>query len=375
MIYFDNSATTYPKPESVYKALDFANRNLAFNAGRGAYKESLDCIDIINQTRYEIASFTKQDKNKVVFQSSATESLNLIINGLGLKDDDIVYISPFEHNSIVRPLYSLKNSTRIEIKILPFNKKTWEPEYDKIEEMFSIKRPKAVLISQLSNVTGYELPYDKIFALSKQFGAINVLDSAQSYGILNPILTNCDFCVFAGHKSLYASFGIAGFINVNDVKLQVIKSGGNGSDSLNHYMPETGYQRYEAGSPNVVAIYGLLESCKWLKNNKEIIEHEKELTNYLIEKLVENNKVKLYLPDNKCVFGIVSFNIDGYLSDDVSAILYDEFGIMTRSGYHCSPHVHDFINSQMYKGTVRVSLGAFNTQSEIDELIAAIKTL
>lgn len=374
MIYFDNSATTYPKPKEVYDALDYANRNLAFNSGRGIYKQSNEVAEMILETRKKIASFVNADFNKVVFTSSATESLNLIINGIEFDDGDYIYITPFEHNAIVRPLYNIKKAKNVEIIILPFDKETWLPDFQKINEMFSINKPKAVFVSQVSNVTGFELDYIGIFETAKQYGAITVLDSAQIFGIKNPEMENCDFCVFAGHKSLYASFGIAGFIFSGNYDLSIVKSGGNGSDSLNHEMPANGYSKFESGSPNSVAIYGLNVSCEWIKNH-HVLEHEIELTHYLLDSISKLNKVKLYLPKDKNVLGIVSFSVEGYLSDDVSSILCEEFDILVRSGYHCSPFVHQFIQSEESKGTVRISIGAFNTREEIDLLINALGTL
>ena len=373
MIYLDNSATTYPKPSSVYEALDFANRNLAFNAGRGSYDSSKEAAKIIDQCRASILSFVK-NKSDVAFLSSATESLNLIINGLNLEKGSIVYVSPFEHNAIIRPLKNLEQKYGIEIIQIPFDKISWKPNLSKLEEMFSIKHPSAVFLSHISNVTGLILDYEDVFKLSKEFNAINTLDCAQSFGVLKPNLDNVDFCVFAGHKSLYASFGIAGIISNNFSLLSVTKSGGTGSDSLNHLMPLSGHERLESGSPNIVSIYGLLKSSEWLKN-ANILEKEKELTKYLIESLSQLNKVILYLPDNlDSILGIVSFNIDGYVSDDIANILEEEYQIAVRSGYHCSPLVHEFIDSIQYKGTVRVSLGAFNTKDDVDKLITALKT-
>lgn len=374
MIYLDNAATTYPKPEIVYEAVNYATRNLAFNAGRGGYEEARTASKVINDARVSVASLVKTRSENVVFTSSATESLNLIINGLSIENGDVVYISPFEHNAIVRPLYLLKEKVDFQIEILPFDNKNWEPEINKISDMFSFKKPKAVFISQISNVTGLLLDYEKIFELSKRFGAINILDSAQSLGEVNPNIENCDYCVFAGHKTLYSIFGIAGFIICSNHKLTLTKSGGNGSDSLNHYMPSNGYARYESGSPNVIAIYTLWKSIDWLKDNYDC-EMERKLTNYLIEKIGRLPKVKLFLPENKNVFGIVSFAVEGYTSDDVASILSEEFDIKVRSGFHCSPFVHSFIGSEDYKGTVRISLGAFNTSEDIDKLYDALLTL
>ena len=373
MIYFDNSATTYPKPECVYEALDYANRNLAFNAGRGQYQKAVDAENYILSARKEIASFVDCDFKCVTFLSSATESLNLIINGLNIKNGDNVYISPFEHNAIIRPLYNLKEKINFNIYIIPFDNKTWLLDEEKLENMFSLHNPKAVLISSVSNVTGYKIPYNKIFKISSKYNSINVLDCAQSFGVLPTEKENVDFVIFAGHKTLYASFGIAGFINFNNIKLEITKSGGNGSDSLNYKMPDNYYERYESGSANIVAIYGLLKSCEWLKKNN-VLEKELDNTNYLLNKLKEINNIKLYLPKNEDIISIVSIIVDGYKPDEVASILQDEFDICVRSGFHCSPYVHDFIGTTD-GGTVRISLGAFNKKEEIDCLIDALNTL
>lgn len=373
MIYFDNSATTYPKPECVYEALDYANRNLAFNAGRGHYEQANKASLILDSARESIASFVGGSKNDVAFTSSATEALNLIILGLSLENNDYVYVSPFEHNSIIRPLYKLSKERNIHIVELPFSHDNWEPNLNKIEEMFTINKPKAVFLSHLSNVTGLLIDYISIFDIAKKYQSITVLDAAQSFGIISPELKNVDFCVFAGHKSLYASFGIAGIISKKFNSLKVIKSGGNGTDSLNHEMPSDGYERIESGSHNVVTAYGLIESCKWLKQNN-VYEKEKLLTSYLIDSLKKISRIKLYLPVNyeKRIFGIVSFNIEGYQSDEVASILFNEFEICVRSGYHCSPLVHKFLNTEEFEGTVRISIGAFNTKDEINKLVQAL---
>ncbi len=375
MIYLDNSATTFPKPEEVYKALDFANRNLAFNSGRGNYKKAQEVTKIIDETREEIASLVNADANNVAFLSSATECLNVVINGLQLDDGDVVYISPFEHNAIVRPLFEIQKEKKIEIILIPFDKKTWHPDLKKLDEMMAIKKPKAVFVSQISNVTGLMLDYENIFELAKKYQGLTVLDSAQAFGVVNPNLKNVDFCVFAGHKSLYASFGIAGIVAKDFSLLNVTKSGGTGSDSLNHYMPEKGYGRVEAGSPNIVAIYGLHESIKWLKNN-DVFKHERTLTSLLINRLRDIEDIVIYMPEkDDDLLGIVSINIEGYSPADIGSILSNEFDIAVRTGYHCSPFVHEFIGSNKFNGTVRISLGAFNTENDIDKLIEALNTL
>ncbi len=374
MIYFDNSATTYPKPEVVYDAINFASRNLAFNAGRGTYKKANEAMNIINLARKKIADLVNSDSENVAFFSSATESLNIIINGLGIKENDNVYISPFEHNAIIRPLYNLMEKIKFNIHILPFDNKTWQIKNDILTNMFARNNPNYIFISHVSNVTGYIVPYQEIFKKGKEYGSKNILDCAQSFGIINPQKNNCDFIVFAGHKSLYASFGIAGFINVNDYKLNIVKSGGNGSNSLNHKMPEGSYRRYESGTQNIIAIYSIIKSIDWLKEI-DLQSHERELVTYFLDKLQKNDKIKIYMPPLDKNLGIVSFNVDGYSPEEVGNILSDEFDICVRTGYHCSPLVHDFIETKEKGGTIRVSFGAFNTKEEIDVLIDALNTL
>lgn len=372
MIYLDNAATTYPKPESVYKAMNYAQESLSFNAGRGLYKQANECNKIISQARTVLASFCNADPNEVVFLSSATEALNLIINGLGISEGGFVYITPFEHNSIVRPLYNLKKQIDFNIVILPFDKKTWKPDLDKIQNMFAINKPFAIFSSQISNVTGLTIDYDPIFKLGKQYGSTNVLDAAQGYGIIEVIKDNADFVVYAGHKSLYGPFGVGGFITLSDKKLNITKSGGNGSDTLNHDMPISGYARYECGSPNVPAIYGLLEGMKWIKEH-DIKSKEIELTRYMIDELSKLDNVHLFLPEDKeTVFGIVSLAVDGYKADDVGDILSNDFDIAVRTGYHCAPFIHEFINSKLNGGTVRISIGCFSTKKNINDFIFAL---
>lgn len=374
MIYLDNAATTYPKPENVYIELDVANRN-AFNTGRGSYKSAREAAIIKENVRNKILDLNNMN-GKVVFTCSATIALNNLIFGIPVKENDYIYISPFEHNSIIRPLEELKKRKKIHIEVLPFNKVTWEPDYDKINDLFAIHNPKAVFISQVSNVTGYLIPYNAIFELSTKYDSINVLDASQGFGVV-PVeqYNNISYIVFAGHKSLYASFGIAGYIKLKNDKLNKCIFGGTGSDTMNPEMPDDVPDGYEAGSPDIVAIRGLNSSIDWLKS-VNVFNHEVELTKYLIEKLKDIRKVKIFIPeDSTKVFGVVSIGVEGYFSGDVGTILDDEYGICVRTGYHCSPIVHDFIDSLQYNGTVRISLSYFNQKKEIDCLVEALKSL
>lgn len=375
MIYLDNAATTYPKPECVYEMLNKANREMGFNAGRGSYKKARELSIKIDETRQLLADFIKTDKNNVIFKTSSTSALNNIILGLDWKDGDNVYISPFEHNSVIRPLEYIKKMHNINIITLPFDKETWDIN-DEAWNMFLLKKPKCIICSSKSNVTGFKLPVNTIFKEGKKYGSINILDASQSFGVDRKISKdNVDFIVFAGHKSLYASFGIAGFIKLTNIDLDTIEFGGTGSDSLNPNMPNNTPDKYEAGSKNTIAILGLNESLKWLKDNA-VEEKECELTNYLYERLLEIPKVKIYVPNDakKCV-GILSINVVGYSADEIGTILDEEFDIAVRTGYHCAPLVHEFIGSNEFNGTIRISLNYFNTKEDMDKLIEALKTM
>ena len=370
VIYFDNAATTYPKPQCVYEAIDIGMKQYSFNAGRGCYQASKNTFDMIQETRNKIASLVGEMGNKVIFTSSATESLNNILYGLNLTPNDCVFVSPFEHNAVIRTLHNIG----VNIIVIPFNKDTWELSENELNDLYILKKPKATVISHISNVTGYELPYKKIFNVAKKYNSVNVLDCAQSFGIYPVEKTNIDFLIFAGHKSLYAMLGIAGYINLSDFSLSLYKVGGTGSDSLNPNMPNYVPAKYEAGSSNSVGIFSIKSSLEYLQT-ENFAEKECELVEYLLKGLYSIKKVLIYLPSKYISRGIVSFNLEGFNSDELGTILSEDYDICVRTGYHCAPYIHDFIDSVRFNGTVRVSLGIFNTKSEIGKFIYAIKEI
>ena len=375
MIYLDNAATTYPKPEIVYKELDIVNRN-AFNTGRGSYRVAREASIVKENVREKLLNLNNINNANVIYTSSATNALNNLIFGIELNKGDCVYISPFEHNSIIRPLEELKKQKDILIKILPFDKKTWKLDVEKTKDLFVLNKPSAIFVSQVSNVTGYILPYNEIFNLGEKYNSINILDASQGYGIVKiKDYKNINYIVFAGHKSLYASFGIAGYVKLKNDKIKPYIFGGTGSDTMNPNMPNSIPERYEAGSPNIVAISSLNVSIDWL-NSVDIFKHEKELTDYLIQQLLEIKNVNVFIPEDiSNIFGIISFSVNDYESEDIGKILDEEFEICVRTGYHCAPLVHDFIGSIESGGTVRVGFNYFNTKEDIDTLVKAIKSL
>ena len=374
MVYLDNAATTFPKPEVVYQAMDKMNREGAVNAGRGSYKLARDASKLIGETKDLIRRLVHVDASSaVVFSPSVTIAMNQIVNGMQLREQAVVYVSPYEHNAVARSIHELGKKKKLIIREIPLNSDL-EIDLEKMKYDFAIDKPDAVFCTHVSNVTGYILPVKKIFEEAKKYGSITVLDVAQSMGLvqIRADLMQVDLIAFAGHKTLYGPFGIGGFINVSGIPLDIFISGGTGSDSLNLEMPSGKETRYESASCNIVAVAGLNAALKVIDPDA-CMAHEKELGDYLIKKLSEIRSVKMYVPkDRESHVGIVSFVVDGYISEDVGMILDEDFDIAVRTGYHCAPFIHKYLKDENTLGTVRVGLGKFSAKEDIDKLIYAL---
>ena len=377
MIYLDNAATTFPKPEQVYQAVDYTQRNMAVNVGRGGYKVASDAMKVVDETRYLMAELLGvENPNNVVFTPSATIAANQIIMGLEWDEYKTVYITPFEHNAIARPLHLMKERYNFEIILLPFDSQTQEFDRDEAENLFSQNPPDYVFVNHISNVTGAIVPIEAIAEIAKQHDAIVVVDASQSAGLesINMKKANVDYVIFAGHKNLYASWGIGGFVSTFAAHLATSLAGGTGSDSLNLNMASDLPMGFEVGSANIIAISSLNASLKWLKVTgiSAIADKKAKLMEHLIQGLREIG-VKLYLPTRHT--SVISFNVDGYSANDVGTILSEEYDVAVRTGYHCAPYIHELIGTQNYGGTVRVSVGYFNTEEDIDLLLDGIRSL
>lgn len=374
MIYFDNAATTYPKPECMYEAMDYAQRNLAFNAGRGSYRKSKEAHDAIEECRRFLCE--KANAKSLIFTPSATHSLNMVTAGLSFDKDDIIYCSPYDHNAIVRTLYENAKKYNFTIKQIPLNDDL-SIDIDSFKIACMKDRPKAIYCTHVSNVTGYILPIDKIGEIASKFNSLFIVDGAQAFGLVPVDLqdNSIDYYIFAGHKTLYGPFGIAGILCKDaNIKLKGNFYGGTGSDSLNVYMPVEGIIKYEPSSPNIVACYSLLKSSKYTFENS-ILNHEIELYNYLYKELSKIDDIILYKCPNNAHTGILSMNIKGYKSNEVADILENDFDIAVRSDYHCAPFIHKYLDSISYLGTVRISLGFFNNVNQCDRLIRALEEI
>lgn len=388
MIYLDNAATTYPKPEEVYEKMDMLTREMSVNAGRGSYELARKATGVINGTRAKIADFFgAEDVNDVVFASSATEAANRVLLGYDFKENMTVYVSPYEHNAVMRTLEAVRKKTGIQIKLLATDNKGYL-DIEEIEYQFMCDEPDFVCINMASNVTGYILPFEKIAHMAKEYEAVVFADAAQAAGNIKINLkeTDIDILIFAGHKSLYGLFGVGGFatnsrIFERDKKLNPVIFGGNGDDSLNLDLPETGISKYEVGSLNVPAIGALKCGIDSIKSDfNEIRQHEDKMFRYLLEEIEKMDGIIIFQkPETEEEFenhiAVISTAFEKYASDDAGTILDGEYNIAVRTGYHCAPLVHDVIGSKKYGGTIRISIGRYTTKEDIDRLVSAFEDM
>ncbi len=376
--YFDNAATTFPKPECVYSSMDSFYRKHGGNAGRGQYKLAAESSKIIFETRGFIQKILCSPNKDVIFAPSATVALNMVIQGL-LADEKkkTVYISPFEHNSVTRVLHHFEKVGKICVRQL-FVSPDFEYDIEKINAQFAEIPPDIVIVSHASNVIGLVAPVLEIFAVAKKYGALTVTDMAQTAGLLPLDVASdlVDFAVFAGHKTLYGPFGIGGFAKSRNVALEPVLFGGTGVDSANQEMPENIPGRYEMGSQNICAVAGLHAAAQWfLQNQDEIRAAEEKNHRRLLEILRQYDFVKIAGPADrfsektKCI-GVVSTVFDGYAAEDIGNV-FDEMEIAVRTGLQCSPLAHKFLGT-FPAGTVRFSVGYFTGEEDFCALEKAM---
>lgn len=378
MIYLDNAATTFPKPAVVYDAMDKQNREGAINAGRGSYKLAQEASRLIAETKNQIRNLVHTDSTTaVIFTPSVTIAMNQIINGISIRENAVLYVSPYEHNAVARTINELAKKKSVRIKEIPINLESYEIDLERMKYEFIKDKPNVVFCTHVSNVTGYVLPVEEIFYEAKRYDSVTVLDSAQSLGLVSvrADLLNADIIAFAGHKTLYGPFGIGGFINVGSIPLDIFITGGTGSDSLNLEMPDGKESKYESSSTNIVAVAGLNAALSVL-TQEDIMKKEIQLTRYLIDKLQNVKGIRMYIPSSKDNHvGIISITVDGISSEDIGTILDEDFDIAVRAGYHCAPYIHKYLKSEKSHGTVRIGLGRFSTLEDIDRLVSALKEI
>ena len=373
--YFDNAATTFPKPEDVYTFSDNFFRGCGVNVGRGQYKLADEAAALVAETRKLLLELNHCPEKQIVFTSTATIALNTILRGIDLIDDSNVYVTPFEHNAVMRVLRYISKTVRLNIIQLDFDKSNFVYDLEKIKYQFADSPPNLVVMTHASNVCGVVAPIAEISQIAKKHNAVTVVDMCQTMGLIDTDISRIDYAVFAGHKTLYAPFGIAGFISPATSNLAPLIYGGTGIDSSSDDLPETLPERYEAGSLNSMAIAGLNASLKWLNKIGIAGIYEAECRNHsrLLELLSKFDNIKI-IPQGQNAIGVVSCVFEGYSSDNIGQIL-SEKNIAVRTGLHCSPEAHKFLGT-FPSGTVRFSVSFFNVEEDfklLDKVLAYIQ--
>lgn len=404
MAYFDNAATTFPKPQCVYDFMDSFYRNNGGSAGRGSHALSLSAGKLISDTRKRLQEILHCQNKEIIFTPTATIALNIILQGVIAsatlnnrnrnadgERSRTVYISPFEHNAVTRVLNHFEQKGSIKVNVLPVQKNL-SYDVEEIENIFKKDKPDLLVVSHASNVIGLVQPVEKLCLLAKKFDCVTVLDMAQTAGLvdLNVGLETIDFAVFAGHKTFYGPTGISGFAMKAVFDLSPVLFGGTGYESANQDMPKDIPQRYEMGTLNISGIAGLYASTGWILETgiESIWMKEQDHRKCLLEILGKYDFVKVvgnchtdsrFLTKSQSLeqevkyAGIVSCLIEG-LPSDTAASVFSEQNIAVRSGLQCAPLAHKTLGT-FPAGTVRFSTSYFTDDEDFLELEEAMEYL
>lgn len=374
MAYFDNAATTYPKPDEVYSFMDSFYRAHGGSVGRGEYALANTAKGIADETRKLLQDLLHCPSKQVIFTPTATIALNMIIQGVITKGAKNIYTSPFEHNAVTRVLHHFEQLSQVTVTELAVSK-TLEYDLDRIRYQFDSIRPDFVIISHASNVIGLVAPVEGIFTLAKEYGAITLVDMAQTAGLvdLNVGLETIDFAAFAGHKTLLGPTGISGFVMTPTVQFPATLFGGTGYDSANQNMPENLPEKYEMGTMNIAGVAGLNAALKWIKRQTVdwLYREEEDRRQKLLQILSDYDSFTVVGNiDGRKYVGIVSCLLDG-ISSDVAGNIFAERGISVRAGLQCAPKAHQFLGTYP-AGMIRLSVSALTSDEDFEELRAAL---
>ncbi len=376
MIYLDNAATTWPKPESMVKAVGDCIRNTGANPGRGGHQMSLAAGRLIYDARELLAKlFNIDNPSRVVFTGNATESLNLVLKGI-LKPGSHVVTSSMEHNAVARPLHFLRQQG-VEVSIVECSPSGVLDPAD-VEKVVR-KNTKALVVLHASNVTGTIMPVEQLGQIAANHGISFILDAAQTAGYLDIDVEklHIDALAFTGHKGLYGPQGTGGLFVREGLEVIPLLQGGTGSKSESLEQPVDLPDRFESGTPNTPGIAGLAEGVRVItqKGLGEIRRHENLLLQRFIDGLEQLRQVQIYGPSDPAQrVPVVSLNIKDQDSSEIAFILDRVYGIACRSGLHCSPQAHKTIGT-LKKGTVRFSFSMYNTIEEIDRTLHALEEI
>jgi cysteine desulfurase / selenocysteine lyase len=379
MIYFDNAATSWPKPPVVSEAMTRFLAEVGANPGRSGHHLSVDAARVIYHARQAVAKFfDAPDPMRVVFGHNVTEALNLALRGL-LQSGDHVITSSMEHNSVMRPLRWLETQG-VAISVTPCSPQGFLDPAD-LEKAIQ-PNTKLIVLNHASNVVGTLLPVAEAGRIARQHGLLQLVDTAQTAGAypINMQQDYIDLLAFTGHKSLLGPTGTGGLIlgeRVADDAIAPLILGGTGSRSEEEMQPEFLPDRFESGTPNAVGLAGLSASLHWLhETDVDIIrQHEMSLTRQLINGLNTIPGVTVYGGgDAELQTATVSFNIASMEPSTVGVRLDEEYGILCRVGLHCAPAAHRTLGT-FPDGSVRFGMGIFNTAEEVEQAVEAVAQL
>lgn len=376
MVYLDNSATSYPKPQMVVQSVCEAFNRFGSNSGRGAYNMALETTEQIYLCRKKLADlFGVSSVENVVLTYNCTSALNMAIKGLARKGAHFI-ISDLEHNAVLRPLEKLKSDGIADFSIACVTKDVYETVQN-FSKCIN-KNTVAIVCTGASNVFGIIPPYRMLARLARRHNLLFVMDCAQIAGTLpiNTMRDEIDIMCCAGHKGLMGPTGTGVMILKDGIEIDTIIEGGTGSNSANENQPENLPDRFESGTPNVQGIIGLSKAVDYVKSVgvENIYHHEISLMRYLQKNLEKNQNVILYtdfFDKGQRLTPILSFNIRNKHSEEVAALLSSD-GIAVRAGLHCAPLAHRKFKTDDI-GTVRISPSVFTKKSDIDFLINSVR--
>jgi cysteine desulfurase family protein len=380
LIYLDNAATAWPKPENVYEfAIDFY-RKTGVNPGRSGFDMAIEAGNILEDLRARLTKFFGGDEDtpeRLCFGYNATDALNLIIMGLVQQGDHVVSTN-LEHNSVVRPLHHLMRDGGVEVTFIPFDDKGFMDPGDIKNAIKS--NTKLVIINHGSNVIGTVQPLAEIGRVCKENGVLFAVDTSQTAGVIpiNMKEMQIDVLAFTGHKSLMGFTGIGGICVRKGVEIRHTRAGGTGVRSAILYHLDEYPYRMEYGTPNMVGVASLWAGQEFLDEQgiENIHAREMKLARKLLEGFRAIDGVIVYgCEDMDRHLSVISTNIEGFEAGDVGIMLDVDYNIATRTGLQCTPLLHEQIGTMKIHGTVRFSVGAFNTEADVDAAIEAVKEI
>ncbi|MCI0494002.1 aminotransferase class V-fold PLP-dependent enzyme [candidate division KSB1 bacterium] len=378
LIYLDNAATTFPKPQEVYDFMHEFYQKHGVNPGRSGYDMTLETEEIVQNTRKMLTEFFNgTDPNRLTFSYNASDSLNMIIDGMVAKGDHVI-TSNLEHNSVLRPLYHKQLDGIIDITYIPFDEKGY---IDPDDVKTAIKKnTKMVIINHGSNVIGTVQPVAEIGRICREADVSFAVDASQTAGAqkIDVQAMNIDLLAFTGHKSLMGPTGIGGSYVQEHVSIRSSRYGGTGVRSAQKTHLEEFPYRLECGTLNIMGVAGLNAGQKWIAKYgvENIHQQELKLWDKLKKGLEAIDRVITYCAEStENRNPVLSFNIQGWEAGDVGTMLDVDYSIACRTGLQCAPLVHEQLGTDKIHGTVRLSLGAFNTEEHIDKVIEAVKEI